>query len=262
MDQNELETYQVQLSQVEQAIAADPDNEELISLASELKELIELTKQASTGPSAPTTAGSSSSKPEASRKPSQTNVPSTGKVWAAGDECLAKYAGDGNWYPAKITSVGGAADNKVYTIVFKGYNTTELVKASELKALTAAYLNNASSSKPYSNGAAGKRKLTKEEEDEKARKKAKNEKKLETRAIKAREQNEKKATWQKFTKKAEKKGISIAGVSGTSIFKTPENPLGKGVLIDLCLSSTNRAHSLSSRRYRQWEGYDRKRSTP
>ena len=79
MDQNELETYQVQLSQVEQAIAADPDNEELISLASELKELIELTKQANTGPSAPTTAGSSSSKPEAPRKPSQTNVPSTGR---------------------------------------------------------------------------------------------------------------------------------------------------------------------------------------
>ena len=232
MDQNELEMYQVQLSQVEQALKTDPDNEELASLASELKELIELTKQsiASTaGPSAPSSSGTAASKPDASRKPSQTSVPMSGKAWSAGDECLAKYAGDGNWYPAKITSVGGAADNKVYSIVFKGYNTTELVKASELKGLTSAYLNNSESTNPYSNGAAGKRKLSKVEEEEKLRKKARNEKKLEVRAVKAREQNEKKATWQKFTKKAEKKGISIAGVSGTSIFKTPDNPLGKGL---------------------------------
>ena len=45
MDKNELETYQVQLSQVELALAADPDNEELSSLVSELKELIDLTQQ-------------------------------------------------------------------------------------------------------------------------------------------------------------------------------------------------------------------------
>lgn len=241
MDQNELETYQVQLSQVEQALKSDPDNEELTSLASELKELIELTKQSIAsiasiaGPSVPSSSGTTASKSDGSRKPYQTNAPVAGKAWAAGDECLAKYAGDGNWYPAKITSVGGAADNRVYSIVFKGYNTTELVKASELKGLTAAYLNNSESSNPYANGGAGKRKVSKVEEEEKARKKARNEKKLETRAVKAREQNEKKATWQKFTKKAEKKGINIAGVSGTSIFKTPDNPLGKG-LSSVCLN--------------------------
>ena len=60
------------------------------------------------------------------------------------------------------------------------------------------------------------------------RKKKKNEKKLEIRAAKAREQNEKQQTWQKFAKKSEKKGIYIAGVTGTSIFKTPDNPFGKG----------------------------------
>jgi len=41
------------------------------------------------------------------------------------------------------------------------------------------------------------------------------------------EQNNKQATWQKFAKKSEKKGVHIAGVSGTSIFKTPDNPLGR-----------------------------------
>ena len=42
MDKNELERYQVQLSQVELALASDPENTELASLRSELKELIDL----------------------------------------------------------------------------------------------------------------------------------------------------------------------------------------------------------------------------
>ena len=77
-------------------------------------------------------------------------------------------------------------------------------------------------------GAGAKRKVSKEEEEERERKKKKNEKKLEVRAAKAKEQTAKQATWQKFAKKSEKKGIVIAGVAGTSIFKTPENPLGRG----------------------------------
>ena len=46
MEKADLETYQVQLSQVETALADDPNNAELSSLRSELKELIELTQAA------------------------------------------------------------------------------------------------------------------------------------------------------------------------------------------------------------------------
>lgn len=226
MDQSELETYQVQLSQVETALKDDPENAELQDLQSELKQLIELTQ------SAVAQSQAAQVKPEATRKTSQSVVAGAGngKAWAAGDECLAKYSSDGSWYPARITSVGGAAENRVYSIVFKGYNTTELVKANEIKPLTASYLSGPG---PYSNGGpssggSNKRKVTKEEEDEREKKKKKNEKKLELRATKAKEQNEKKASWQKFAKKSEKKGIHIAGISGTSIFKTPDNPYGKG----------------------------------
>lgn len=213
MDKADLETYQVQLSQVELALSADPDNAELSSLRSELKELIDLTEAALAQAEA-----ASSSKAESSRKLA-TAVP--GKSWSAGDDILAKYSGDGSWYPARITSVGGSADNRVYSIVFKGYNTTELVKAAEIKALPANYASTAPSS-------SNKRKLSKVEEEEKEKKKKKNEKKLEVKAAKAKEQNNKQATWQKFAKKSEKKGVHIAGVSGTSIFKTPDNPLGRG----------------------------------
>jgi hypothetical protein len=212
MDTTDLETYQVQLSQVEGALSADPDNTELASLRSELKELIELTEAAIAQAEA-----ASSSKVEGSRR-SVTSTPV--HAWSAGDECLAKYSKDNNWYPARITSLGGSAENRAYSIVFKGYKTTELVKAADLKPMP----SNSSTAAPSSN----KRKLTKAEEEERERKKKKNEKKLEVRAAKAKEQTQKQASWQKFTKKSEKKGVHIAGISGTSIFKTPDNPLGKG----------------------------------
>lgn len=215
MDKADLETYQVQLEQVETALQADPDNAELSSLQSELKELINLTQQALTA-SASTAAASSSSKPKAG--PSAPAARAPAEAWNAGDDCLARYSGDNQWYPARIVSVGGAADRRMYSISFKGYDSTELVDAGVLK--------------PMPTGAAAahapKRKLTKGEEEERDRKKKKNEKKLEVRAAKAKDQAAKQTTWQKFAKKSERKGIHIAGTSGTSIFKTPENPLGKG----------------------------------
>ncbi|KAJ7631014.1 hypothetical protein FB45DRAFT_554516 [Roridomyces roridus] len=211
----DLETYQVQLSQVDLAISSDPDNAaELVSLRSELLELIELTKTALAAQKE--VAVASSSKAESSRKNANSTPTHT---WSAGDECLAKYSGDGSWYPARITSVGGSAENRVYYVMFKGYNTTEQVKSSEVKPMPANYA--------FVVPASNKRKLTKAEEEEREKKKKKNEKKVEAKAAKAKEQTAKQATWQKFTKKSEKKGVHIAGVAGTSIFKTPDNPLGR-----------------------------------
>jgi survival of motor neuron-related-splicing factor 30 len=219
MDKADLETYQVQLSQVELALSADPDNTELSSLRSELKELIELTQVALAQQEA---AATSTSKTE-SRKVA--HAASTAQ-WKAGDECLAKYSSDGQWYPARIASVGGSQENRVYTVVFKNYNTTELLNASSIKPIPPNYQAGGGGGSFAGNG--NKRKMAKVEDEEREKKKKKNEKKLEVRAAKAKEQTEKQATWQKFAKKSEKKGIHIAGVAGTSIFKTPDNPLGKG----------------------------------
>ncbi|KAH8108956.1 hypothetical protein DFH11DRAFT_1818368 [Phellopilus nigrolimitatus] len=181
MDQCDLETYQVQLSQVDLTLSADPDNTEL---ASELKEHIELTRTAQTQAAAPK---------------------------SESDECLAKYSGDGNWYsPARITFVGGAADNRVFSIVFRSYNTTKLSKAGGIKALPTSY--SAAGAGPYGGAGKRKRKLSKEEVGERERNNRNNGKK-----------NKKQASWQKFVKKSEEKGLHIAGMSGTSIFKTPEN---------------------------------------
>ncbi|KAF9531995.1 hypothetical protein CPB83DRAFT_848157 [Crepidotus variabilis] len=210
MDKTDLETYQVQLSQVETALSADPDNAELASLRDELKELVGLAQAAI-------------AQAEATAPVKEKRLPNGTLIHklAAGDDCLAKYSGDGSWYPARVTSIGGYAENPVYSIVFKGYNTTELVKANEIKPMPQNYKDTTTAP------AAGKRKLNKAEEEEREKKKKKNEKKVEVRAQKAKEQVAKQQTWQKFAKKSEKKGVHIAGVSGTSIFKTPDNPMGR-----------------------------------
>ncbi|KAG8997050.1 hypothetical protein FRB94_003459 [Tulasnella sp. JGI-2019a] len=222
MDRKELETYQVQLSQVELALVSDPSNEELTSLRSQLKELISLTETALEQAEAATAASASTAASSSKSKSHDKTVAVSSVTFSAGDEALAKYSGDGKWYPARITSIGGAEDRRVYSVVFKGYNSTELVAAADVKPLPASYAA-ADNAGPSTK----KRKLTEEEEKEAARKKVKNEKRVEVRAQKAAEQNGKQAAWQKFAKKGEKKGVVIAGLQGKSIFQSPDNAHGR-----------------------------------
>lgn len=249
----DLESYKLRLEEVEKALLSNPHNAELKSLATELTELVQLIESA-----AEQQPQASSSKADSSKKAVTTN----GQVrWGAGDDCMAKYSSDGNWYPARITSVGGAEENRVFSVIFKGYNNTEMLKASDLKPLPQSYLQNSSSS----SGPSGvKRKnMSKEEADEVERRKKKNAKKLEVREVKAKEQKAKQDSWKKFTNKSAKKGIEIAGVTGRSIFKTPDNPLGKGehrrsdVICTHCpLFLTS---FLSSWRNKQWQRNDGER---
>lgn len=199
---------------------SDPESADLKSLQTELKELISLTEQAI----AQSEKKASTSKPSAS---SSSKPPASSSSFLPGDDVLAKYSGDNSWYPARITSVGGSEERRVYSVVFKGYNSTELVQAGSVKAIPPGY--QASSAGPSSSS---KRKA--EDDVEKERKKKKNEKKAEVRAEKAKEQTNKQASWLKFAKKAEKKGAPIAGMSGTSIFKTPDNPHGRGTYSSPC----------------------------
>lgn len=97
----------------------------------------------------------------------------------------------------------------MYTIMFKGYNNTEIVTASSLKpAKQPKY--------PV---------LSPAEQAERERRRKRNEKKMEKLAVKSAEANAVQNSWQKFAKKAEKKG-TIKG--DRSMFKTPDDPLAKG----------------------------------
>lgn len=210
----DLEASQVQLSQVKEALLLDPDNAELISLVKELEELIELQSAL---------VEQSTSKAAESSKRSAA-VDGFARAWKSGDECLAKSSNRG-WQAGRIASVGGAEGNRVFSILFKDNGTTELLKASDLKSLPHSMQNGAESSW---GGSSKKRKIFKEEDEEAERKKRRNAKKVEVREVKAQEQKAKQDSWKKFTTKSAKKGIDIAGVTGRSIFKTPDNPHGKG----------------------------------
>ena len=123
-------------------------------------------------------------------------------TFKAGDTCLALYHADRQYYPAKVTSVAGSDQHRVYSVIFAGYKSTELVQADEVKPVEQ------------------KRKVGEltEEEKEKDRKRKKNEKKADTQQVKAAEQANKQQSWQKFAKKSTKKGVVIPGMTGQSKF--------------------------------------------
>ncbi|KAI5475293.1 hypothetical protein MNV49_001635 [Pseudohyphozyma bogoriensis] len=231
MDASDLEQYEYQLSQVKLALAKDPSNAELLSLRDEVTSLITLTKEilAASGPPAsasasPAPAAAAAPKPSSSKaapRPSSatptpggsTPTPSAATLsLKSGDKCQARYSGDGKFYPARITSIGGSDSNRVFSVIFEGYDSTEIVSSGDIKALSEGK----------------KRALEVSEEDlEKERRRKKNEKKNETKAVKTQEQGERQKSWQSFAKKGAKKGLS--GVGGPSMFRSPDdgNPNAK-----------------------------------
>ncbi|CDZ96400.1 Splicing factor SPF30 [Phaffia rhodozyma] len=235
---DEIQQYEYQLSQVKIALSADPSNAELQGLESELQELIDLTKAAYAPPppppsapapssslsSAKVAASSSTSAPASSSKstPVESNSstttgvepPVTASQFKVSDFVLAKYT-DGSFYPAKILSQSGPAGNPIYTVLYTSYASSppSTIPLSSLKPLPASQ----------------KRKAEEKfkEENEKERKKVKNEKWKEIKKVKNEEQIKKQSSWQAFGQKAKKKGVKVAGLDGSSIFKTPDAVNGK-----------------------------------
>ncbi|GAA5941967.1 hypothetical protein JCM3775_004301 [Rhodotorula graminis] len=258
MNQEELETYEYQLSQIKLGLVKDPNNTELQTLKSELEDLISLTRQylgAQAAP-APPAASSSSSAARASSAPSPAPraspasgrpatlgaAPSTSSTtssapqhkFATGDDCSCRYS-DGKWYPARITSITGPADQPIYTVVYRGYDTPESCSAGDVRPLSKWDAKEAKEREAQQQGdkrklmsAAGPAELSKDDV-EKERKRRKNEKKAETQKAKAEEASSKAKSWQSFAKKGTKKGVHIPGVAGGSMFRSPDdgNPNAK-----------------------------------
>jgi survival-of-motor-neuron-related-splicing factor 30 len=97
-----LATYEFQLSQVAEALAADPGNGELQNLHAELENLISLSRELAAGPSSSPkrAATSSASAAAAPAAPAAAKVQSPhaaegvkkeARRYAAGEEVLAKY---------------------------------------------------------------------------------------------------------------------------------------------------------------------------
>ncbi|ORY28032.1 hypothetical protein BCR39DRAFT_559732 [Naematelia encephala] len=215
MAESELQTYRDQLAYVNLSLETDPNNDDLLKLKTELVELIELT-QIALGASA-----ASSSKPavDASKskgKGKETSNWQDNGAYKAGMDCMAKYK-DGKWYPARISAVTGSQESPLYTITFKGYTSTTNVPVTSLRP------HDPSAPIPQPQ----KRKPEDLSEREKERKKKKGEKWMESQKARSDEVKDKKNAWEKFGKKASKKGIHISGLEGKSVFRTPDNPFGR-----------------------------------
>ena len=188
---------------MEHAIETDPGNTELTSLRDELANLIHLTKEYH-------------SATDAKPKPVQET-----HRYQAGDECMARHHTDDRWYPAKITTVTGSAENPVYSILFTKLKTTDVVSSADLRPRSASQ---PTSTKGSSSSAS--RPMTKDElAEERERKRARTEKKREREAAKNREHDMRQSAWQKFQAKAVKKKYGVAG--DRSMFKTPDDPYAK-----------------------------------
>ena len=228
-------TRPVQLSQVEHALEVDPQNAELSSLRDELANLISLTKEYHASQ-------------EATKPKTHTYTKESTHQYHAGDECMARHQADGRWYPARITSVAGSAENPVYSILYTKHRTTDVVTASDLRprqqhanaqagmageasGLTTTATMAMASTKPKNTGAL--RPMTNDErERERERKRARKEKKLEREAAKNMEHDRKQSSWQKFQAKAVKKKYGVAG--DRSMFKTPDDPYAKSTYNWFC----------------------------
>lgn len=216
-------TDAVQLSQVEQALESDAGNAELVSLRDELANLIALTKEYH--------AAQDTAKSKPTAQPRSEDAPAL----HAGDECMARHQADGRWYPAKITSVAGSAENPIYSILYTKLRTTDVVSRADIRprqvhANAQAAAAQPAYAKPKSTAAS--RPMTSDErERERERKRVRKEKKMEREAAKNREHDAKQSAWQKFQAKAVKKKYGVAG--DRSMFKTPDDPYAKSTSTNL-----------------------------
>jgi survival-of-motor-neuron-related-splicing factor 30 len=73
------------------------------------------------------------------KKTSSTPVPEeadTTTKFAVNDTVLAKWhSGDKGFYPARITSITGSSTAPVYIVKFKSYDTTETLRAKDIKPI-------------------------------------------------------------------------------------------------------------------------------
>ncbi|CAD6581545.1 MAG: hypothetical protein CYPHOPRED_001602 [Cyphobasidiales sp. Tagirdzhanova-0007] len=218
----ELEEFEYQagcfeLETINQSLSTDPDNADLKALQAELSDLVNLTKEF-LGQQHRPAAGSSSSRPSTSAASTSSTAAAS---FNAGTEVLAKWHGDGKFYPARIAGVSGSNADPVYTVIFQVDKSTEVVRKGDVKALSE------SKKRVYAQTEERVRESAGESDSKKLKKTDKKAVKEEERKARVAEQNTKQSSWQSFAKKGSKKGISIPGINGDSQFRSPDNPNGR-----------------------------------
>ncbi|KLT40432.1 hypothetical protein CC85DRAFT_329843 [Cutaneotrichosporon oleaginosum] len=208
----DVQTFKDQLALVNIQLESDKDNADLLTLKGELEELISLTEQAAAAAAEPKKSKGKGKEKEKAEHAA--NWQDSGE-YRAGMDCMAKYK-DGKWYPARINQVVGSQESPLYTITFKGYTSSTNVPVSSLRP------HDPSAPIPVP-----VKRPAELSEREKEKKKRKGEKWMSSLKERDQEARSKQNSWEKFGKKAQKKGIHIAGLEGKSVFRTSDSPYAR-----------------------------------
>ncbi|KAJ2031377.1 hypothetical protein IWW57_000743 [Coemansia sp. S610] len=206
MDAGEIELYITKLAEVELALSADPDSSDLQALKREIEELLLLSGQLHES-NAASTAESAGHK--GANRPQQQQ-----KEWQVGDECEAKYSGDGKFYVARVMSTESASSG-VYQVSFVGYEKGSLQTTRAQDMREKSRKTGYSSNRPAAAVATTK--------DGKVAKKRQGGKNREGGSAEASSQQ----AWLKFAKGTGSKKLKAKAINDQSIFKSPDTVGGK-----------------------------------
>ncbi|KAJ3123714.1 hypothetical protein HK098_001692 [Nowakowskiella sp. JEL0407] len=237
---HELANYQFKLNQVEETLLTKPDDPELISLKTKLSELIVLY----TDLVAASNVTATSNEAKKAHKKVESELAwqrSKAPVFTVGQQILAKYSGDGNFYKCTVISAPQNPATHPYSITFHGYGNTEQVFAEDLSEDLEAELVEANKKAGVFDTfvpTANKRKTTTDEHvaasiDSKdpVKPKPKKKKLKDVISKKEQEQLEKQNNWKSFAasggKVAKKNKATAMLTKHRSIFATPDDPNAK-----------------------------------
>ena len=115
-----LDTYKLQLQQVEAALTAEPTNEELLKLKQDLVEVIALTNEL--------IKAQSETEEDTKGKNSERSTHKKVIQWKVGDKCMAPWSGQ--YYDATVEEV--SEDGEV-SIRFDAYGNSDVTTTDKLK---------------------------------------------------------------------------------------------------------------------------------
>ncbi|PNS15044.1 Splicing factor spf30 [Sphaceloma murrayae] len=136
--QAQLALEDANLTEANEILELMPDNEDAIDIKHQVlarkKDLEDKIAQLSNHRAAPALPAKTTPVINASENTPKTVPDEERRIFKIGENVTAKYAGDGQWYPATITSVQGSSSNPIYTIKFKGYDEQETIPAHRIRA--------------------------------------------------------------------------------------------------------------------------------
>lgn len=208
---DDLQNYKLQLQQVEAALTTDPNNEELIKLKFDLKEVIKLTHDL--------IKSQHQEKRQANGMDAKDPIllAVLANKWKVGDQCMAPWSEDSKYYEATIDVIN---EDGIVNVTFNEYKNTDVTMLSQLKSISkrpASDWVDQKAKKMQANAVA-----VADPNKQREYLKKKKQRKLQRFKELEEERELEKNKWLAFTNKSSKKGVIKK-----SIFATPENVNGR-----------------------------------